>query len=170
MTAGPGSIRIDSRMDISKSVPRGSKREKQWAAGKDTSTAVTTELRDMTTEFGNGRRNEVLPSFRSRKSFSVGLKISVGGVARVSLRVSKADRMIQPTGAKDTEVIAIEIGEKMTAWAGDQPGRSVVAQAWAREKWPSLITVGGVRRSALPLVKAENTLPCVNTSTISPMP
>ena len=99
-------MRIDSRMNIKKLVPRGRKREKQNAAMKETVTAVNTANSDRNNEFATCRTIEVLRVNKASKFSSVGVNNSFGGVAKMSFCVLKADRMIQATGAKNSSATA----------------------------------------------------------------
>src|ERR1700676_3608506 len=102
MTAGPGSMRIDRSRNIRKSVPFGLNREKQNAARNETTMAMITALSERTTEFTTCRHNSFRAKRRAKFS-SVGVNMSLGGVARMSLRVLNADSAIHSTG--DTKTI-----------------------------------------------------------------
>ena len=97
--AAPGTMRMDSSMNIMKPVSLGFKREKAYAARKETIMAITIADSEITMLFVSAvikiRREN-----KSRKLSSVGTKKNLGGHASISILVLNADRIIQSTGRK----------------------------------------------------------------------
>ncbi len=99
-TAAAGTIRIESRINMRKFVPRGLKREKLYAARKDMMIATVTANAEMRKLFCNEEKKSCRDA-KSVKLARVGEKTHLGGIASTSLFVLKAARIIHRTGRKN---------------------------------------------------------------------
>jgi CheY-specific phosphatase CheX len=103
--AAAGTIRIERRRNIKKSVTLGLNREKAYDARKETSRAMVTELKVKIRLFVTAFEKVGLEK-RSTIFAMVGPKINFGGRARISALLLKVDMAIQMMGAINTNTTA----------------------------------------------------------------